>query len=196
MISAAGPLHLDGTRSKVGPEGVEPSPARLKVCCAAVTPRPRTRDVNRFEPSPALHDGLLPRSKKSLGVESNHRCRLIRAMCFRYTTKRLFSVPNRDGRNRTDCVVCPKHAGDRSPSSRIDFSDSCGNRTRFSALKGRYPPDRRTSPLRALRAPVGREALESSSPGFQPGAKPSQLPTQKLRSFVPLVANEKGPMSL
>jgi hypothetical protein len=25
---------------------------------------------------------------------------------------------------------------------------------------------------------VGREALESSSPGFQPSAKPSQLPTQ------------------
>ena len=29
--------------TSVGPEGIEPSPARLKVCCAAFTPRPRNR---------------------------------------------------------------------------------------------------------------------------------------------------------
>ena len=36
--------------------------------------------------------------------------------------------------------------------------------------------------------PVGREALESSSPGLQPGAMPSQLPTRILKEF-----NEKRP---
>ena len=30
-------------RPRLGPEGIEPSPARLKVCCAALTPRPRNR---------------------------------------------------------------------------------------------------------------------------------------------------------
>ena len=40
-----------------------------------------------------------------------------------------------------------------------------------------------TSLARILSA-VGREALESSSPGLQPGAKPSQLPTQRKRPDV------------
>src|SRR5262249_12655036 len=31
------------SRFAVGPEGIEPSPARLKVCCAAFTPRPRNQ---------------------------------------------------------------------------------------------------------------------------------------------------------
>ena len=60
----------------------------------------------------------------------------------------------------------------------IHHSGPYGSRTHLPALKGRYPlTDRRTSRTRAPRAQVGREALESSSPGFQPGANPSQLPT-------------------
>jgi hypothetical protein len=72
----------------MGPEGVEPSPGRLKVCSAAVTPRPRMRDVDRFESSQTKHGDLLASAQKSLEVESNHRCRLIRTKCFRYTTER------------------------------------------------------------------------------------------------------------
>lgn len=70
------------------------------------------------------------------------------------------------------------------------LSGSCGNRTRLSGLKGQRPrTDRRTSQQGhapsaqlehawARRAhAVGRAVLESASPGFQPGARPSQLPT-------------------
>lgn len=184
-------------RTELGPDGIEPSPGRLKVCCAAVTPRPRKRDVDRFESHRALHHDLLSRVTKSLGVESNHRCRLIRATCFRYTTERCFSPSNRDGRNRTDFLVFPRHAGDRCPSSRTDPNGPYGNRTHLPALKERYPQaDRRTSRRRAFSAPAGREALESSSPGFQPGARPSQLPTHVSSKLVPFDANEKGPASL
>ena len=37
-----------------------------------------------------------------------------------------------------------------------------------------------------LRGPVGREALESSSAGFQAAASPSQLPTQKEKARHPV----------
>jgi hypothetical protein len=64
---------------------------------------------------------FLIRPKKSLGVELNHRFRLIRATCFRYTTERchLRVSFSRDGRNRTDSLVFPRHAGARCPSSRV-----------------------------------------------------------------------------
>ena len=41
--------------------------------------------------------------------------------------------------------------------------------------------------------PVGREAIESSSPGLQPGAKPSQLPTPIDCRLWIAEQNEKGP---
>ena len=57
------------------------------------------------------------------------------------------------------------------------LSSSYGSRTHLSTLKGRNPgTDRPTSQISARTA--GREALESSSPGFQPSATPSQLPTR------------------
>ena len=66
-----------------------------------------------------MHDGSLCyspiRPKESLGVESNHRFRHIRATCFRYTTERCFAfcIPSvsRDGRNRTDFLVFPETRG-------------------------------------------------------------------------------------
>lgn len=61
--------------------------------------------------------------RNSPGVELNHRFRRIRTTCFRYTTRR-----NRDGQNRTDFLVYPRHAGDRCPSSR-KLTDPCGIRT-------------------------------------------------------------------
>src|SRR5665213_1095034 len=98
-------VELQAQRS-VGPEGFEPPPGRLKVCCAAVTPRPRMRTWLRlFVRSCSM---LFLLFFKSLGVELNHRFRLIRTTCFPYTTKR-----SRDGRNRTEFFVCPRHAGDR-----------------------------------------------------------------------------------
>ena len=76
------------------------------------------------------------------------------------------SVASRDGRNRTDFLVFPRHAGDRCPSSRKVFACSCpksgpyGSRTHLPALKERYPPtDRRTSRRRVPRAQrVGRRS--------------------------------------
>ena len=73
----------------------------------------------------------------------------------------------------------------RYPTSRcfvFSFSDPCGIRTQPLQLERLT-----TSPeveravvfcQRARLSAVGREALESSSPGFQPSAIPSQLPTR------------------
>lgn len=73
----------------MGPEGVEPSPVRLKVCCAALTPRPRYQVAATFQPLITKHvSDSLKSSTKSLGVELNHLCRCIRTTCFRYTTER------------------------------------------------------------------------------------------------------------
>jgi hypothetical protein len=99
-----------------------------------------------------------------------------------------YQALNRDGRTRTDTIVFPKHVGLPLPNIPLlfvyFFSSSYGSRTHLSALKGQYPhADRRTShvvlPSARTLSAVGREALESSSPGFQPSAKPSQLPTQR-----------------
>ena len=69
------------------------------------------------------------------------------------------------------------------------LNSSYGSRTHLSVLKGRNPEtDRRTSQISARTA--GREALESSSPGFQPSATPSQLPTRMV------IGHEKSPLSL
>ena len=70
-------------RAAMGPEGIEPSPARLKVCCAAVTPRPRSRS----EASVSIVASSFENSVTNIKwpeVELNHRCRRIRATCFRY----------------------------------------------------------------------------------------------------------------
>ncbi len=79
---------------KLGPDGLEPSPCRLKVCCAAVTPRPRARAWVRLSRVCICRITTISFAEsfkgpeKSLGVELNHRFRLIRATCFRYTTER------------------------------------------------------------------------------------------------------------
>lgn len=82
----------------------------------------------------------------------------------------------------------------------LALSSSYGSRTHLSALKGPDPQtDRRTSHTSARTlTSVGREALESSSPGFQPSATPSQLPTQLsilLSATTATRRNKKGPMS-
>ena len=72
------------------------------------------------------------------------------------------------------------------------FSDPYRSRTGLPALKGRRPrTDRLAGPCRRIFSTqlkhgfcahfhaVGRAVLESASPGFQPSATPSQLPTQK-----------------
>ena len=77
-------------------------------------------------------------------------------------------------------------------------SSPCGSRTRLSGLKGRCPVPideraiRRRAPSTQTNLGLARgfhavdwAVLESASPGFQPGAKPSQLPVQ-----------QKSPMSL
>ena len=157
--------------SAVGPEGLEPSP-----------PWVRTRH--------AAANTLIPITNREV-----------------FDRLHAFLLQGRDGRNRTDCLVFPKHAGGQCPSSRVVHrrffagasspssvhSGSYGNRTHLSALKGQYPVTaRRTSRTRASGARVGREALESSSPGLQPGAKPSQLPTRRCERKRPDVAVTSG----
>lgn len=85
-------VELQAQRS-MGPEGFEPPPCELKARCAAVTPRPRMRARPRFQ---ICSPCILISFHQSLGMESNHRFRRIRTMCFRYTTKR-----SRDGRTET-----------------------------------------------------------------------------------------------
>ena len=110
-------------------------------------------------------------------VESNHRRRHIRSLCFRYNT-------GQSGRrSRTRSFVLPRHARRRSSSSRFHFSlvamTRVGIEPDLFSLKGRQPHqivERAVMSVRTLSA-VGREALESSSAAFQATAKPSQLPT-------------------
>lgn len=64
---------------------------------------------------------------------------------------------------------------------RLLLTDPCGIRTRPAQLERLMtsPEVERAAFTQARTASaVGREALESSSPGFQPSAIPSQLPTQ------------------
>jgi hypothetical protein len=73
----------------------------------------------------------------------------------------------------------PKARGVPLPYIPRCVSGPYGNRTRLSALKGRYPlpiDERAMSCAHRVRK-VGQEALESSSADFQSAAVPSQLPT-------------------
>ena len=123
----------------------------------------------------------------SPGWSRTNRQRHIRSSCFRYNTGPQSGRWESNPRSRA-----PDRAGRGPPlpylpKSYAASSSSYGSRTHLSVLKGRNPQtDRRTS--RMLFPPVGREALESSSPGLQPGAIPSQLPTRILKQF-----NEKRP---
>ncbi len=179
--------------NRMGPDGFEPSPGRLKVCCAAVTPRPRQgtwiglcRVCRCMTVTFRIILMVLPNrwewSRTTASAISERRASVTPPSVLHVASH---SVASRDGRNRTDFLVFPRHAGDRCPASRKVVACSCrksgpyGSRTHLPALKERYPPtDRRTSRGSAPRAPAGREALESSSPDFQPGARPSQLPTR------------------
>ena len=72
----------------VRPEGIEPSPARLKVCCAAFTPRPRNRSeagvsmvVSSFRISFASAEWPEVQPNPGTAAHSGAR-RRIRATCF------------------------------------------------------------------------------------------------------------------
>ena len=102
------PISLRPCRSGAG--GIRTPAGQIKsLLCCRYTTTP-IEDVVPFVREVSFHNSLLV---QSLGVELNHRCRLIRTTCFRYTTKR-----SRDGRTRTDDSVRPKHVGCRSPTSR------------------------------------------------------------------------------
>ena len=110
--------------NRMGPDGLEPTPGRLKVCCAAVTPRPRQGPwlcLCRV----ALHDGRLcihvqgrknrwEWSRTTVSAISERRASVTPPSVIRV---RRISF-SRDGRNRTDFLVFPRHAGARCPSSR------------------------------------------------------------------------------
>jgi hypothetical protein len=118
----------------VGPEGIEPSPARLKVCCAAVTPRPR----NRSEAGVSIVVSSFRVSFRQRGVARGG----VEPPLPPYQSDMLplqHRAANRGGGNRTRCYVRPRHVGHHYPSPRSSFSSSSGNRTPSSALKGQYP---------------------------------------------------------
>ena len=160
ILAAGRPVLVTNPTFAVGSEGLEPSPTWLRarhaaantlipcvhpsgaggirthasqiksLLCCRYTTTPRSV-VGAFQPANTAHFlSLRKKDQMSLGVESNHRFRLIRATCFRCTTKRAAPVLfSRDGWNRTSFHVFPKHAGARSPSSRSCLSsrnDSCG----------------------------------------------------------------------
>ena len=94
-------------------------------------------------------------------------------------------------------ISWPPARRDTQASLRSVSSSPYGNRTRLSALKGRYPQtDRRTSRLSAPPSTqtntwlahtfhaVDWEVLESSSAAFQAAARPSQLPVQQKKPDV------------
>ena len=111
--------------TSVGPEGIEPSLARLKVCCAAFTPRPRNQSESGVS-NVACSFRISFANGQSLAnlewpeVESNHRCRLIRAICFRYNT----GPQNRGGQNRTALSRAPKARGSPLPFTPQDRLES------------------------------------------------------------------------
>ena len=83
-------------KKQVRPEGFEPPPCRLKVCCATVTPRPRLKAaVCTF-----------------MSMSHGDRSPLSRS------AQRTLLALSRDGRSRTDDYVVPNHVGYRSPTSR------------------------------------------------------------------------------
>ena len=129
------------------------------LCCRYTTTP--CEEVRAFEPRLHLpsHLNLLRNAfkrakKKSLGVELNHRFRLIRATCFRYTTERftfLFQSVGMVGIEPTvSCSQDTRAPGALHPEFCSPFNSSgpYGSRTHLPALKGRYPrTDRRTSPF-------------------------------------------------
>lgn len=112
---------------------------------------------------------ILPGILNSPEVESNHRRRLIRATCFRCTTRRKSDLNHGPsaGRARLQPGCCP--------------GDDVATTRRSPALP--HPASKRVSLVpwfirKQAHQPVGREALESSSTVLQTIATPSQLPTQ------------------
>ena len=113
---------------------------------------------------------------------------------------------SREGGSRTRGLVLPRHARHRSSSSRFHFcrrNDPCGIRTQplqLERLTTSPEVERAMSICARTLSAVGREALESSSPGFQPSAIPSQLPTRHRTGSCGRTphhrANKKSPMSL
>ncbi len=79
---------------------------------------------------------------------------------------------------------CAGTRRDNQASPRSATSSPCGSRTRLPGLRGRrpWPIDEQAIKARTFHA-VGRAVLESASPGFQPGAIPSQLPTQTKKAW-------------
>ena len=115
-------------------------------------------------------------------MELNHRFRRIRTKCFRYTTKRVGVV-------RIELTVsCAQDTRATSALHPELLIDPCGIRTQPNQFEGlATSPEVERALSKCAESPsslerllnVGRKALESFSPGLQPGAKPSQLPARK-----------------
>ena len=94
--------------NSVGPEGFEPPPCRLKVCCAAVTPRPHIGRAYAFESSNHQHvvspDSCVLSGSPEDRTQRDPRIRRIRA-----TSPRL-PCSSRAPRSRTETLLLPKQA--------------------------------------------------------------------------------------
>ena len=118
-------------------------------------------------------------------MESNHRRRRIRSLCFRYNTGQ---SGRRESNPRSRAPKAREAPFLFLPISFLRCSDPCGIRTQPLQLERltTSPEVERAMLLyaRTLSA-VGREALESSSAAFQATAKPSQLPTHLFVAWFP-----------
>jgi hypothetical protein len=135
----------------VGPKGVEPLPFRLKGGSATVTPRPQmSGEAYAFQSRACCQRRVSVLEVVCSVVVLRIELSATRISAGFGQPALDYQIVSRDGRNRTDTIVCPKHAGLPLPNIPLLFASVCsssyGSRTHLSALKGQYPhADRRTS---------------------------------------------------
>jgi hypothetical protein len=165
----------------VGPKGVEPLPVRLKGGSAAVTPRPqRWNGPYAFESRGCLHVVVLRFDFWSVVVlrielSATRISAVFGQPALDYRCRSL-GVSNRDGRNRTDTIVFPRHVGLPLPYipafSVLCSSDPCGIRTRPVQLERlTTSPEVERASLNRLRAAQSQWVGRRSRPPLRGGAR-------------------------
>jgi hypothetical protein len=191
----------------MGPEGFEPTPCELKARCAAVTPRPRTRVWLRFNRRSRCMLNSFRRSgwSRTIAFAVSERCASVTPPSAVGMVGLEPTVPW----SHATWGAAPLHPV--SQSERLDlnqrspgpqpgaipgFATLCRHRVarvgfepNLASLKDWQPHQKSNGPCaRTLSVSgntvcfeAGWKALESFSPGLQPGAKPSQLPAHAMK---------------
>ena len=158
----------------MGPEGLEPSPAGLKVRYAAVTPRPQ-KLAGRMRFHRVCFIILLLVSSGSPESRTQHYAVISRVWAtgpqLPFCQRRC--LPGRDGGTRTRVLVPPRHAGCRCPTSRHPvrtggFEPRGG---KGGSGGGREGAKRRVDELRRWVESVGGARGQSTIPATDPTKK-------------------------